>query len=76
MKGNKMRRISKKSVEKYGCRYCANVEPQEEVQGRKVRNCPHRKCPYTELKKYNSYEEYMEDCEWKTIDDIIKYARL
>lgn len=51
-----MRIISKKEKKKRGCMYCLDY---------KKRRCIHEKCPYHELDKYKTYNEYFKEQEKK-----------
>lgn len=55
-----MRNITNEDRRKYGCCDCRDAVSKMWYKERKT-FCPHEKCPYKELKEYNSYEEYLEE---------------
>lgn len=56
----KVRVVSSAEKKKRGCMYCVDNVREENSRGIHVgRYCPHDKCPYSELDKYDDYEEYM-----------------
>jgi hypothetical protein len=55
-----MRALKKEEQTKRGCIWCADVERKKTPRKTKHRTlCPHDKCPYTVLDKYDTYEDYM-----------------
>lgn len=53
-----MRVIPKYENKQRGCSDCLHSETKRFAQQFRV-FCPHRKCPYTVLDKYKTYEEFM-----------------
>ena len=52
-----MRKIHNADAAKRGCRWCADsIKPT----GNSVRRCPYDECPYHEMDKYETYQEYLE----------------
>ena len=54
-----MRELSKREIEKRGCKYCADVIPPGYIGRFTHCKCPHEKCPYHELDKVKTYQEYL-----------------
>lgn len=55
-----MRSITHEERRKYGCSDCGDAVSKMWHKERK-NLCPHAKCPYKELKEYESYEEYLKE---------------
>lgn len=59
----KYRAVSNKEKKQRGCIYCADALTEGDRKSTYYvgRFCPHLKCPYHELDKYESYGDYMKD---------------
>ena len=56
-----MHTLTPEEKRKRGCYYCADVTRAKVKASGNVRTlCPHEKCPYTGLDKYDTYEAFME----------------
>jgi Fe-S-cluster-containing dehydrogenase component len=45
-----------------GCKFCAEAIPPDNGGKRYVlRSCPHEECPYHELDKVETYQEYLKN---------------
>lgn len=68
-----MRILKQKEVTKRGCNYCMDMErhkvEKEYENGNKhmiySKFCPHDRCPYRELDKFETYDDYMKVCKKK-----------
>lgn len=66
------RALGKSTIRKRGCVYCTDYYI-EKVEGKKFKRCKHISgCPYHELDKYDTYEDYLEseDCQIKNFPDL------
>lgn len=61
-----MRMLNNEMKKKRGCMYCADL-----VHGRR-NGCPHDECPYHELDKYETYNQYMKQASPLTISQLLK----
>lgn len=67
-----MRNLKKAEKTKRGCIWCTDVAKKKSPVNGKCRTaCPHDKCPYTVLDKYDDYEDYM-----KSDDSVINISAL
>lgn len=56
----KVRVVTSAEKRKRGCVYCVDNVREENSRGINVgRYCPFEKCPYSELDKYKTYEQYI-----------------
>lgn len=54
-----MRLLNKKEVKKRGCIHCTDFKCKRNRYGY-FQFCEHNKCPYNELDKYKSYNDFLE----------------
>lgn len=68
-----MRTLTKKTRTKRGCDYCLDMrkEKPKEKDGKPVYKCIHGKCPYHELDKHETYDDYL-----KSEDSRMPFDRL
>lgn len=66
-----MRQLTRKEIKKRGCEYCLYmqrkkhyIKSEKSNYYRQSRLCMFEKCPFRELDKYETYEDYLEspDC--------------
>lgn len=66
----KMRPVSLREKNKRGCAYCKDMELKRIPSKGGVRTCcPHDKCPYNALDKYDTYEDFMASDDAKILVD-------
>jgi len=54
-----VRTLKLREQKKRGCCYCTEVTKIVDAQKKSHTSCPHEKCPFTVLDKYNSYDEFL-----------------
>lgn len=66
----KMRPVSLREKNKRGCAYCKDMKLHRIPAAGGVRTCcPHDKCPYQALDKYDTYEDFMASDDAKILVD-------
>ena len=63
-----MRVLPLREKKKRGCRYCHEMKMINDHSNIRT-NCPHDKCPYHVLDKYDTYEEFMASEDSKILVD-------
>lgn len=64
-----MRLLKLSERKKRGCTYCMDMVIITDEDESQHMNCPHEKCPYKVLDKYESYEDFMESEDSKILVD-------
>jgi hypothetical protein len=69
-----MRKIHREEQRKRGCFYCADkVTAHVSEDGKDIKtHCPHDKCPYEVLDRYESYEDYLKATSKDTLKNVLK----
>ena len=68
-----MRPLTSREMAKRGCIYCLEHKRVKLYPGDVKKNhaCVYNVCPYRELDKYNTYEEYLKHSGKDGIDDLL-----
>lgn len=73
-----MRELTRDETVKRGCKYCIDMRRGKgsKDDGSKylvrIYLCPHNRCPYHELDKYDTYDEYLKSIVGKdSIDNLL-----